>query len=276
MKHKQQTSSREKFSNFFEGRNNASPLNHYRNIMRFTLVELLVVIAVIAILASLLLPSLNKARDTARGIACGNNIRNFLLGANSYMDDYNEMIKITKTDWTDIYSTSTSFIGYLIYNNKFLYPFVDPKFLCPNVIARNNRFRFSAYTAAYTAYGSPSLMANYLRISFYGMVRGRDDDANPFELSQNVAGYYIHKRGLVRMPSQKALFAETNNYNESQNNEGAWLVRKTTANPSSMVRVDYTHSKRANVAFWDGHIARLGPDTLYAEADTNKIWQPYR
>jgi prepilin-type N-terminal cleavage/methylation domain-containing protein/prepilin-type processing-associated H-X9-DG protein len=64
-----------------------------KQIKGFTLVELLIVVAIIALLIAILLPSLNKARAAAEQIACLSYMKNWHLANKMYASNYNDFIR---------------------------------------------------------------------------------------------------------------------------------------------------------------------------------------
>ena len=70
----------------------------------FTLIELLIVVAIIAILAALLLPALGMAKEKARSAQCVSNLRQIGLMSTSYSNDYQ--------DWVLPHSMRYAFGGY--------------------------------------------------------------------------------------------------------------------------------------------------------------------
>ncbi len=59
-----------------------------RTNLRFTLIEMLIVIAIIGILAALLMPSLQKALETSRRTTCTNNLRQNITAQTLYVQDH--------------------------------------------------------------------------------------------------------------------------------------------------------------------------------------------
>ena len=73
----------------------------------FTLLELLVVVAVIAMLAALLFPALRSAKDRAKRTTCINSVRQINLGLRMYSDDSNDA-----TPSSGATNTAALFSGY--------------------------------------------------------------------------------------------------------------------------------------------------------------------
>ena len=90
----------------------------------FTLVEMLVVVAVIMILAGLLLPALAKAKEKGRQTLCASNLRQMHLAETSYSGDHNDYLTFTKNTTPASYGDVCEYHSMWIY---LLLPYLGQK-----------------------------------------------------------------------------------------------------------------------------------------------------
>ena len=71
----------------------------------FTLIELLVVISIIAMLLAILLPSLGLAKEKAKNVLCKNNLRQYGLCAEMYLNENDDSYPYA---WNSLFTSSPS------------------------------------------------------------------------------------------------------------------------------------------------------------------------
>lgn len=164
----------------------------------FTLVELLVVIAVIILLLSILLPSLKGAIDNAKSISCRSNCRQIHLLTVAYADSYNSFLP-------DNYPTTSGGLGYMTgFLLRQLYPnkggCIYQTYPCPSKGKEETyiyHYGFNYFVRLRKIYAPQIQRYAYMRDYSLRSFSGHNDPKyhNPYYDSSFPAATYRHRDG---------------------------------------------------------------------------------
>lgn len=239
IRHGQQTSRPEEKSIFFGG-SNFSKLNLYKRC--FTLIELLIVISIIAILAAMLLPALNSAREKSRESTCLNNRKQLGMAQTFYAQDFNSYwVVMSDGDYWNVLLTGN---GAPRVNLPQMLPWST--LTCPTA---------AFYPKTYnTVWRSPSGSNDARTAGSIGMWGGNVN----MDQSQtgNIIVYdklnYMYSTTRARRPAATYVAAES----YWSGSKGGWYYidpQVMTARPS----VYFIHHGKAVTLFLDGHAASV-------------------
>lgn len=137
-------------------------MNRIRSRRGLTLVELLAVIAIIGLLMGLLLPAVQSARESARGVACRANIRQVAQACLAYENANGALCAMRSitapqfSDWNSLPSTN----GMTTSGFVFLLPYIEQMAVWDQLMATNppfgNRVEANSWNIAIPLYCCPS------------------------------------------------------------------------------------------------------------------------
>ncbi len=224
----------------------------------FTLIEILVVIAIIGVLAALLLPMLNSAREKGKQVACASNLRQIGIALLAYSGDYGNHIPTADMNHS---ATTTRLVSW----SKIL---VDGGYSTPKVFKCPDDRRRAASP------GNPSP-------SSYGIVVGSGNSANP-DLNFWIAGSrltcpYLTNTSVAVVGEYYSDAVPIHPVIENVNTACPYITSPADSSPNYQPHSNHQSSNpvAGNYLFLDGHVELVGRFTSSTPANDPNLLQMF-
>jgi len=230
----------------------------------FTVIELLVVVAVIAIMAAILLPALSKTKEQARGTACRSNMKQLGLAFLMYSEDNADTFPWpggspgryvnNPSQYAPDWCAGENYVSRIGLQSEWFKPGFGLSAECgsvfPYVTSQPRRDYDPNYKEASQVYRCPSTgkLGEALRVNY---------SANIFmDPGRAYGSSFVPPRGLMATaiadPSRKVMLV-----NEDPNN-----MTTPAYQPGPVGHELIYHLDRAFITFMDGHIEGISPRTF--------------
>lgn len=231
----------------------------------FTLVEVLIVVAILAVLVALVLPSVKNSLESANTAKCASNLRQLWVGHNSYIQDHNGEFIPYLDEAGYIWPATLQLDGYI---EEF-----SPVFSCPS-FSKETNLRTPKQVAATSGGSGARTWGVYVHYGYNLMHIGSSlrypaGDRSPARLPQ------------ISHPSKTILLADSIHTKGAAAPLGSYIVYDR---PGSQHVPDARHHGAVNAVFVDGHVETLklknsdnpflpSPDGLGKLMDEGSLWK---
>ncbi len=276
----------------------------------FSLIELLVVVAIIVVLIAILLPSLNRARQQSKRLMCLSNLRQHSIASMNYCTDFDgyflpaaplfDKVNSKITTWAED-PTTRQFLELQPYVTVY-YAEARANRICPNADWVRGQSPFppaapylaggpnpngsmsirGSYGMNYSEFMDPSFTDLWLYSAStnppppmwvaYRVSRMKSNGANKMQWACSLAP-------MIRVASSfnyvGELYPSPNDQIAYRHGPGSFLATKNTLSPN--MTVGYTGT---NIAFYDGHAEaverKLVDSTFLTQAQIDMLWYAYK
>jgi len=224
----------------------------------FTLVELLVAIAIIAMLAAMLLPSLSKAKSKGKRLACVNNLKQLSFAQQMYLADNNGRLP---DNWP---AKAQPALGTNLWVEGDMTVPADATNQVP--IQKGELYPYAGHTGVYHCPADPSQVAGTARVRSYSMNGWMGSRYMALEFQPG--GFRTFLRDSELATAGPALLWVFIDEHENSIDDGWFLVTMDDTRPFASFPAT-RHDRAYDLCFADAHVATsklLDPRSLFGAA----------